>query len=299
MEPVYETERGELYCTDAASLLDELAGSETTAQLVFADPPYNIDKAAWDSFESRADYLAWVSSWVSRAGDLLDPAGSMFVMGFSEILAHVKCRIVETCDWIDSVRWLVWHYRNKPQMSDSGFTRSHESVLWLRKSPEYTFRMDRVRIPYNEHTKQYPMREQGQTSLFGSEEGYEWDPNVEGAKPRDVFDVPTVNNASSERTDHPTQKPAELVRKFVWATTDRDDLVVDPFGRSGTTFAVAEQLGRRWVGSEREEAYCETTAERLDELTHTAEPSYWMEHDLDRREHRRQTRYGSSGDADG
>lgn len=293
-EPYYETEFGELYCTDASSLIEELRQSGRTATLIFADPPYNIDKADWDTFESREQYLDWVASWVSEAGEILTDDGSLFVMGFSEMLAHVKCRLSRGCDWIESTRWMVWSYRNKPQMSDSGFTRSHESILWLRKSDDYKFRMDRVRIPYNEHTKEYPMRDQGQTSLFGSEDGYTWDPNVEGAKPRDVFDVPTVNNASKERTEHPTQKPEELLRKFVWSTTDRDDLVFDPFGGSGTTYAVAEQLGRNWIGSETNETYCSMITERLENAEHTEDPTYWMNHDLDRRQHRRKVRYGSS-----
>lgn len=296
MEPYYESEFGELYHTEAESLIHHLKESGPEINLVFADPPYNIDKAEWDSFESQEQYLDWVSSWISNAGELLTEDGSMFVMGYSERLAHVKCRLGKECDWFDSIRWMVWHYRNKPQMSDTGFTRSHESILWLRKSEDYKFRMDRVRIPYNEHTKDYPMRDQGQTSLFGSEDGYTWDPDVEGAKPRDAFDVPTVNNASKERTDHPTQKPEELLRKFVWSTTDRDDLIFDPFGGSGTTYAVSQQLGRNWVGSEAEEEYCEIIEERLHDADHVEDPTYWMKHDLDRREHRRKVRYGGSGD---
>ncbi|WP_254663029.1 site-specific DNA-methyltransferase [Haladaptatus sp. W1] len=62
--------------------------------------------------------------------------------------------------------------------------------------------------------------------------------------------MPAVNNESNERTDHPARKPEELLRKIVWATSDKDDLVLDPFGESGTTYAVAEQLGRNWVGTE-------------------------------------------------
>jgi site-specific DNA-methyltransferase (adenine-specific) len=274
-------------------LLERLASDDTTVQLVFADPPYNIGKADWDRFETEDAYLDWVVDWIRKAGDLLAEDGSLFVMGFSEGLADVKYRLARECDWYESLRWLVWSYRNKPLMSDSGFTRSHESVLWLRKSEEYKFRMDRVRIPYNDHTTEYPVREQGETSQFGSEDGYTWDPDVEGAKPRDVIDVPTVNNASSERTDHPTQKPEELLRKLCWATTDHGDTVLDPFGGSGTTYAVAEQLGRRWVGTETNREYLDIIEERLNGIEHREESAYWMQHDLDRREHRRKTRYGS------
>jgi site-specific DNA-methyltransferase (adenine-specific) len=292
-EPSLETAFGELYDTGAIELIERLAETETTVQLLFADPPYNIGKADWDRFDTEAAYLEWVVEWVRKAGPLLSEAGSLFVMGFSEGLAEIKHRLARECEWYDSLRWLVWSYRNKPLMSDRGFARSHESVLWLRKSDTYTFHMDRVRVPYNDHTEAYPVREQGQTSLFGSEDGYTWDPDVEGAKPRDVIDVPTVNNASSERTDHPTQKPEELLRKLVWATTDHEDRVLDPFGGSGTTYAVCEQLGRRWVGTEPNPDYREMIADRLADIEHREDPDYWMKHDLDRREHRRKTRYGS------
>lgn len=294
MDADYRTDRGRLYNRDAIEVLDHVRDQSETVQLVFADPPYNIDKAEWDQFDSQEAYLDWMIEWISKLGDVLDEDGSVYLMGFSEILADIKYRIDRECEWIDSIRWLVWHYRNKPQMSDDGWTRSHESILWIRKSDEYKFEMDRVRIPYNEHTEKYPVREQGQSSLFGSEDGYTWDPNLEGAKPRDVIDVPTVNNASKERTAHPTQKPEELLRKIVWACSDKGQTVYDPFGGSGTTFAVAEQLGRNWIGSEQSPEYYEMTTERLEGLDHRVDPDYWMKHDLDRREHRRRVRYGSN-----
>ena len=293
MDSEYTTELGRLYNADALEVIDHLRARDETVRLVFADPPYNIEKADWDRFDSQEAYLDWTVDWVSRIGDILDESGSFYLMGFSEILADIKYRIARECEWIESIRWLVWHYRNKPQMSEYGWTRSHESVLWLRKSDDYKFEMDRVRIPYNDHTEKYPVREQGQTSLFGSEDGYTWDPNLEGAKPRDVIDVPTVNNASKERTSHPTQKPEELLRKIVWACSDRGDTVYDPFGGSGTTFAVCEQLGRNWIGSEESADYCELIAERLEGIEHREDPDYWMEHDLERREHRRKIRYGT------
>ncbi len=292
MEPYWESSFGKLYHCDTEVLLEELSQNDVTIDLIFADPPYNMGKAEWDIFDSQEEYLDWTINWVSKAGEILSETGTMYVMGLPEILAHIKVRLDSECEWIEHMRWLTWHYRNKPQMQNNGWTRSQESILWIQKSDEYTFRMDRVRIPYNNHTQQYPVREQGQTSLFGSKDGYEWDPNVEGAKPRDVIDVPTVNNASNERTDHPTQKPEELLRKFVWASSDKGDLVFDPFGGSGTTYAVSEQLGRKWIGSEANKSYCDIISERIENIEHRENSSYWMKHDIDRREHRRKTRYG-------
>lgn len=292
MDKYFQTNLGCLYNKNAFELISHLNSKDKTVQLIFADPPYNMNKADWDYFDSKEDYLDWMVHWIKEAGKILVDDGSMYVMGLSEKLADVKYHIEQRCNWIHSIRWLTWHYKNKPQMSDNGWTRSQESILWIKKSENYKFRMDRIRIPYNNHTQKYPERKQGKNSQFGSDDEYKWDPDVQGAKPRDVIDVPTVNNASKERTKHPTQKPEELLRKIIWSNTDKNDLVFDPFGGSGTTFATCEQLCRKWIGSELSEEYCNIIKNRIESIEHHKESEYWMKHDIDRRKNRREIRYG-------
>jgi len=291
MNKFYETDLGYLYNFDAIDVIEFINSQNKKAQLIFADPPYNINKADWDSFNSEEEYYNWMVKWVSQIGKILKEDGSLYITGLPETLADIKYIIEKNCDWINSIRWLTWSYRNKPRMSDNGWVRSQESILWIKKSENYKFKMDRIRIPYNNHTTKYPERKQGESSVFGSDEDYNWDPNVNGAKPRDVIDVPTVNNASSELTEHPTQKPEELLRKMVWSCSDKNDLVFDPFGGSGTTFAVCEQLGRKWIGSELSEEYCNMIKNRLSNIENKKDSEYWMEHDLKRRENRRKVRY--------
>jgi len=290
MDPIFKTELGKLYCTDACKLMDYLINEGIEFQLIFADPPYNIGKAEWDYFPTQDEYLKWSIQWINKAGELLNEKGSLFVMGFSENLADIKYCAMRKCKWILSCRWIIWHYRNKPQMGKNDFTRSHESLLWLRKSKNYTFYADRIRVPYNIHTQKYPIRAQGQTSLFGSKKRYLWNPDIRGAKPRDVIDVPAVNNPSEENVDFPTQKPEELLRKIVWATTDKGDLVFDPFGGSGTTYVVCEQLGRRWIGCEIKRDYNEIAIERIKNIKRRKDPTYWAEKDLKSFKHRMRLR---------
>ena len=87
--------------------------------------------------------------------------------------------------------------------------------------------------------------------------------NPLGAKPRDVFEVPTLTNGMREKTAHPTQKPLELVRRLVAAATRPDGLVVDPFAGSGTTLVACEALGRRWLGCEIDPRFQQVIADRL------------------------------------
>jgi len=266
-ERVYGSDLGALLCGDSRPWLESLdAGS---VRLVVADPPYGIAKAWWDTWKSRREYVDWSRAWLEQVARLLDADGSAYVMGFSEVLADLKW----ACgDLFAGCRWLVWAYRNKGNMAND-WGRSHESILHLRKSRRFTMNLDAVRVPYNAHTKRYPERPQGDTSHFGGG-GKRWTPHPLGARPRDVIEVPILSNAMAERTSHPTQKPEELIRRLVEASSDEGDLVLDPFGGSGTTAVVAELLGRRWLVCEREEDYVRQARERLEQVArgeHTLE----------------------------
>ncbi|CAN2039763.1 hypothetical protein GMMP15_1410001 [Candidatus Magnetomoraceae bacterium gMMP-15] len=85
-----------------------------------------------------------------------------------------------------------------------------------------------------------------------------------GAKPKDILEVPTTCNGMGEKTPHPTQKPEELLRKLILASSNEHDLVLDPFSGSGTALVVAEQLGRKWLGCDLSNEYNEWAIERLE-----------------------------------
>ena len=93
-----------------------------------------------------------------------------------------------------------------------------------------------------------------------------WMPHPQGAKPKDVIDIPTTCNGMGEKTPHPTQKPEELVRKFVLASSNEGDLVIDPFSGSGTTIVVAEQLNRQWMACDLDPQYNQWAIERIESV---------------------------------
>jgi site-specific DNA-methyltransferase (adenine-specific) len=258
-EPIFKNDSGSLFNIDAIKFLKAL--DDESVDLVFADPPYNIKKAEWDTFQSQKQYVEWSIIWIKEAHRILKQHGSLYVCGFSEILADVK--------WAASYlfkgcKWLVWHYRNKANLGND-WGRSHESILHFRKSKHFIFNTDEVRISYNAHTLKYPVRPQAETSQYnnGNSKNYLWEPNPLGAKPKDVFEIPTLSNGSWEKTEHTTQKPVELIKKIVLASSLPGQLVVDPFGGSGTTYAVAEAFNRSWLGSESNYDYCQIIKKRL------------------------------------
>ena len=248
---------GALWHGDALDLLGSLP--DGSVDLVVTDPPYAIDKAAWDEFESLEVYVDWCDAWLAEVARVLAPHGSAYVCGFSEILADVKVRSAKR---FASCRWLVWYYKNKANLGKD-WGRSHESILHLRQKAA-KLDVDAVRIPYNGHTTKYPARVQAVSSQYdrGTKRDA-WQPNPLGAKPRDVFEIPVICNGMSEKTPHATQKPEALIEKLILASSAKGQLVVDPFVGSGTTAVVAARLGRRWIAGDADASYVGLTRERL------------------------------------
>ncbi len=270
----YEHPNGKLSLGDSIEWLKGLPNE--SVDLIFADPPYNIRKADWDKFESHQSYIDWSLLWIEEASRVLSPAGSMYVCGFSEILADIKHPAMR---FFASCKWIVWHYRNKANLGQD-WGRSHESLIHFRRSKRHRLNVDDIRIPYGAHTLKYPSHPQAETSQYGNggKRKDVWTPNTNGAKPKDVLEIPTTCNGSGETTAHPTQKPEELVRRIVLASSEEGQIVVDPFSGSGTTLVVSEQLNRKWAGCDLSAEYNSWAVDRIENVS-TRSPSYWIDYD--------------------
>jgi site-specific DNA-methyltransferase (adenine-specific) len=108
----------------------------------------------------------WIGAWngFQEAHRVLKRTGSLYVCGFSEILADIKWAAAHL---FKGCKWLIWFYRNKANLGND-WGRSHESILHFRKSKDFIFNIDEVRIPYNEHTLKYPKRSQAETSQYAN-----------------------------------------------------------------------------------------------------------------------------------
>ena len=274
---------GALFTGDSIEWMKTI--NDESIDMVFADPPYNIKKADWDDFGSQERYIEWSMRWIEQASRILKPTGSLYVCGFSEILADLKHPSMR---YFSSCRWLVWFYRNKANLGKD-WGRSHESILHLRKKDFGHFNYDDVRIPYGKHTLKYPDHPQADSSQYGRK-GSHWTPNPLGAKPKDVVEIPTTCNGMNEKTPHPTQKPEELLRKLILASSSEGDLVLDPFSGSGTTAVVASQLHRQWLACDENPEYNQWATQRLDSIDHARTVEQWMAFDRDNYERRRSIR---------
>ncbi len=279
----YQHDNGKLWLGDSIKWMKTL--SDESVDMIFADPPYNISKAEWDTFASQEKYIQFSIEWIEQASRILKDSGTLFVCGFSEILADIKH---PASKFFASCRWIVWHYKNKANLGKD-WGRSHESILHFRKSKKFTFNIDSIRIPYSEHTLKYPSHPQATSSQYGKgrDDVELWTPNQLGAKPKDVLDIPqdvielpTTCNGMHEKTPHPTQKPEELLRKLILSTTNPGDTVLDPFCGSGTCAVCAEQLKRKWVSCDLSAEYLGWAVDRI-ERVEAWDIDTWVHYDFE------------------
>ncbi|MBI5193319.1 MAG: site-specific DNA-methyltransferase [Nitrospirae bacterium] len=272
----YKHPNGELWQGNSIEWLKSM--SDESIDLIFADPPYNIKKANWDSFESHEEYIKWSLQWIEQAARILKPTGTLYICGFSEILADLKH---PASKYFTSCRWIIWHYKNKANLGND-WGRSHESILHFRKTKSFVFNIDEIRIPYGEHTLKYPSHPQAETSQYGKGRNgnHIWEPNPHGAKPKDVLEIPTTCNGMHEKTPHPTQKPEELLRKFILTSSNVGEVVLDPFCGSGTTPVCAEQLQRKWLACDLSPEYLDWAANRI-ELVEDWPIEQWIKYDFE------------------
>jgi modification methylase len=239
---------------DCVAAMDRLP--EKSVDLVFADPPYNLqlngdlhrpDQSkvdavddAWDQFDSFAAYDAFTRAWLLAARRVLKPNGTIWVIGSYHNIFRVGSTLQDLGFWI--LNDVVWRKTNPmPNFRGRRFQNAHETLIWASRDQHgkgYTFNYDALKAANDD----VQMRSDW---LF---------PICTGAE--------RLKNDNGDKL-HPTQKPEALLARVMLASTKPGDVVLDPFFGSGTTGAVAKRLGRHFVGIEREQDYIDAANERI------------------------------------
>jgi modification methylase len=232
---------------------------EGSVDLVFADPPYNLqlnnelyrpDNSRvdavdddWDKFGSFAAYDAFTNDWLTACRRVLKPAGSLWAIGSYHNIFRVGASLQDLGFWV--LNDVVWRKTNPmPNFRGRRFTNAHETLIWASMGPKarYTFNYEAMKA-LNEDLQ---MRSDW---LF---------PICSGAE--------RLREGCGRKT-HPTQKPEALLHRLILASSHEGDVVLDPFLGSGTTAVVAKRLGRRFIGIERDRTYAQAAEARLEALT--------------------------------
>ncbi len=228
---------------------------ENSVDLIFADPPYNLQLKGnlhrpdnslvdavdndWDQFSSFGSYDSFTRDWLAAARRILKPNGAIWVIGSYHNIFRVGAELQNQGYWI--LNDVVWRKSNPmPNFRGKRFTNAHETMIWASKSEgaKYTFNYEALKA-LNEGVQ---MRSDWVLPICNGHE--------------------RIKNAQGDKA-HPTQKPESLLHRLLVATTNPGDVVLDPFFGTGTTGAVAKKLGRDYIGIEREADYREVAEKRL------------------------------------
>ena len=190
--------------------------------------------------DGTASYLRMLYPRLVLMKELLNDNGSLFVHVDYHANSFVKILLDDIMGKEYLVNEIIWCYRQGGR-SENNYPQKHDTILWYSKGKTWTFDPDSIRVPY-EGTGGY------QTSGKGVKiKGKIYKPNPLGKIPEDWWDIPAIPPMSSERVGYATQKPEALLDRIIKGSSKEGDLVCDFFGGSGTTAAVAERLGRRWI----------------------------------------------------
>jgi site-specific DNA-methyltransferase (adenine-specific) len=240
--------RDQILCGDCVEILRK--AREPFADLVFADPPFNIgykyDK--YHDCKASGKYLAWTRDWIGECVRVLQPHGSIYIAIGDEYAAHIKL-ILEDEHRLTLRNWIIWHYTFGQQLKTK-FARAHTHILYFVKDAKrFTFNHDLVRVISDRQKK------------YRDSRAY-----PAGKIPDDVWnEYPRVCGTFSERTGHPCQMPESLLARIIRTSSHEGDWVLDPFCGSGTTATVAHKLGRRYTTIDLSETYVEATKQRIAE----------------------------------
>lgn len=226
-----------LYIEDAIKFLKKLPDS--SVQLILVDPPYNLDLDYWDTFEN---YLDWAKQWLDEIFRVLEDSGNCVIFGGFQYQDLKKGDLLEVLHYtrhntkLRFTNLVIWYYKNG-MSAHRFFANRHEEAVWLTKTNKYYFDLDSVRAPYDEESKKLALKDK---RLIPE--------NIEkGKNPTNVWEIGRLNGNSVERVGHPTQKPLEIIRRFVKSLSYEGSVVLDFFAGSGTAGIVCMQEKRHSI----------------------------------------------------
>ena len=245
-----------LDCFDFLNLVED-----STVDLAVLDPPYNMNKAAWDTFESESHFFAFTYSWIDSVIPKLKPHGSMYIFNTPYNSAFILQHLVRKGLFFQN--WITWDKRDGLGGGKRRFSNGQESILFFAKGNNHTFNIDDIRIPYEstkriEHAKRKGILKNGRR----------WYPNPNGRLCGEVWHFVSERhknkvNGKVQKMSHVTPKPLQLVERIIKASSNEGDLVLDCFVGSGTTAIASMMLKRDFICADNCEEYVLAARQKL------------------------------------
>ena len=245
----YESENFTLYNDDSFKLLKKI--EPKSIDMIFSDPPYflsgdgitcsngkmvSVKKGNWDEKIPIKEKHNFNKKWIKLCKEVLKDNGTIWISGTMHNIYSIGMALEE--EGFRIINNITWKKLNPPpNISCRTFVHSTETILWAMKDTKKA-----------KHKFNYKLMKE----LNGNKQM------------KDVWETSLTKPSEKKCGKHPTQKPIELLEKIILASTDENDLILDPFNGSGTTGIVANRLNRKYIGIEKEKEYCELTKKRLE-----------------------------------
>ncbi len=257
-KPYYIKPAFTLYQSNCLDLLAALP--ENSIDMIFADPPYmlsnggfsihagrqvSVNKGDWDKSNGFKQDYEFHYNWIKAAKRVLKPAGSMWISGTYHSI--YQCGFALQGLGFHILNDVAWFKPNAaPNLSCRFFTASHETLIWARKDKKA------------KHTFNYALMKNGDWAGDNLKK-----PNLQM---RSVWSIGTPKTSEKVFGKHPTQKPVDLLKRIVLASTNKGDIILDPFAGSSTTGMVAYSEGRNYIGIDIEKKFLDLSIKRFEEL---------------------------------
>ena len=243
----------QIYWGDALTIMSEKI-ADCSVDLVFADPPYNIGKnfsGFSDKWKSDKAYAEWCYTWLQLCIQKLKPAGTLYVMCSTQGMPYIDDYLRKHVNILSRI---VWHYDSSGVQAKNYFGSLYEPILHCVKNrANYTFNSDDILVE---------AKTGAQRKLIDYRKPTPQPYNTQKV-PGNVWYFPRVRYRMPEYEKHPSQKPEKLLERVILASSNRGDMILDPFSGSFTTSAVAQRLGRQSIGIELQEEYIKIGLRRL------------------------------------
>lgn len=236
-----------------------------SVDLALLDPPYNMSKAEWDTFESESAFFAFTFAWIDALIPKLKRDGSVYIFNTPYNAAFILRHLVEA--GMHFQNWITWDKRDGLGGARRRFSNGQETILFFTKGKNHTFNYDDVRVPYESTERIAHAKNKGIIK-----NGKRWFPNPNGRLCGEVWHITSARHKNKVRgrlrkMEHATPKPLDLVERIIKASSNENDLVLDCFAGMGTTAVAAKKLNRNFLCCDIEKEYVECAARRIEEVT--------------------------------
>lgn len=227
---------------------------DSSIDLIFADPPYNIGKnfnGTLDKWAKDDDYLSWCYEWLDLCIQKLKPNGSLYVMTSTQFMPYFDIYLRNKLHILSRI---VWSYDSSGVQAKKYYGSMYEPILFCTKDKNnYTFNAEDILVEAKTGAKRKLIDyRKAIPTVYNSEK-----------VPGNVWDFARVRYRMDEYENHPTQKPIALLERIIKASSNKGDLVLDPFSGTFTTCFVAQKLGRKSIGIDLQEEYIKIGLRRL------------------------------------